>query len=176
VLIVDRFDVDEHGEPIYGVEDLCGLLGLPPREKYNTTTEKVLHAARAYLPRANIRTAMEQFGWQLLTNYIVRNADCHAKNIALYYCTLNDTAFTPVYDVVTTQAYPRFASNPPGLSIEGRKTWIAGKTLEKFFNTRLGIAPRDYASMVERLCDSANSVGHEVIAAARNESRWRRKK
>lgn len=172
VLIVDRFDVDESGEPVYGVEDLCGLLGLPPHEKYNTTTEKVLHTARAYLPRAGVRSALEQLGWQLLTNYVVRNADCHAKNIALYYRTLDDVSFTPVYDVVTTQAYPRYASNPPGLSIEGRKTWACGKTLEKFFNTRLGITARDYADMVERLCESATSVGHEVIAAARNETRW----
>jgi serine/threonine-protein kinase HipA len=172
VLIVDRFDVDENGEPVYGVEDICGLLGLPPHEKYNTTTEKVLHTARAYLPRAVVRPALEQFGWQLLINYVVRNADCHAKNIALYYRNLDDVMFTPVYDVVTTQAYPRYASNPPGLSLEGRKTWAPGKTLEKFFNTRLGIAPRDYANMVERLCESATSVGNEMIAAAKNETRW----
>jgi serine/threonine-protein kinase HipA len=172
VLIVDRFDVDENGNPVFGVEDACGLLGLPPHEKYNTTTEKVLNAARAYLPRANARPAMEQFGWHLLTNYVVRNADCHAKNIALYYRSLDDVAFTPVYDIVTTQAYPRFASNPPGLPIEGRKTWAPGKTLEKFFITRLGIAPRDYADMVEQLCESATSVGQEIIAAAKNETRW----
>ncbi len=56
--------------------------------------------------------------------YVVRNADCHAKNIALYY-------------------------------------------------TRLGIAPRNYADMLERLCESAVEVGAEVIEAARNESHWR---
>ena len=49
VLIVDRFDVDENGLPIYGLEDACGLLGLPPHEKYNATTEKVLNATRPYL-------------------------------------------------------------------------------------------------------------------------------
>jgi serine/threonine-protein kinase HipA len=172
VLVVERFDVDEHGTPTHGLEDACGLLGLPPHEKYATTTEKVLNATRAYLPSAQVRVQLEQFGWQVLANYVVRNADCHAKNIALSYTRLGDVAFTPVYDIVTTQAYPRYASNPPGLSIDGRQTWAAGKALQRFFNARLGIAPRHYAEMVERLCESAVEVGEEVIEAARNEPRW----
>ncbi|WP_233801847.1 type II toxin-antitoxin system HipA family toxin [Paraburkholderia sp. HP33-1] len=173
-LIVERFDVDAQGLPAYGVEDMCGLLGLPPHEKYNSTTEKMLNAARAYLlARDTMRVQLQQLGWQLLTNYVVRNADCHTKNVALFYTSIDDVAFTPVYDVVTTQAYPRFAANPPGLPIDGRKTWAAGKTLERFFNTRMGIAPRQYAQMVEALCESAVDVGHELIEAARNEPQWR---
>ncbi|MEZ0602141.1 type II toxin-antitoxin system HipA family toxin [Paraburkholderia sp. IW21] len=173
-LIVERFDVDADGLPAYGVEDMCGLLGLPPHEKYNSTSEKLLNAAKAYLlDRDTMRRQLEQLGWHLLTNYVVRNADCHTKNIALFYTSVDDVAFTPVYDIVTTQAYPRFAANPPGLPIDGRKTWAAGKTLERFFNTRMGIAPRQYAQMVDALCDSAVAVGHELIEAARNEPQWR---
>ncbi|MGF6921283.1 type II toxin-antitoxin system HipA family toxin [Paraburkholderia sp. 40] len=173
-LVVERFDVDAQGLPAYGVEDLCGLLGLPPHEKYNSTSEKMLNAARAYLlDRDTMRMQLQQLGWHLLTNYVVRNADCHTKNVALFYTSIDDVAFTPVYDVVTTQAYPRFAANPPGLPVDGRKTWAAGKTLERFFNTRMGIAPRQYAQMVEALCDSAVDVGHELIEAARNEPQWR---
>jgi len=77
-----------------------------------------------------MRGQSEQLGWHLLTNYAVRNADCHAKNIALYYTGLKDVAYAPVYDVVTTQAYPRYAANPPELSVDGRQTWAVGKTLE----------------------------------------------
>lgn len=173
VLVVERFDVDKYGTPTHGLEDACGLLGLPPHEKYATTTEKVLNATRAYLPSAQRRVQLEQFGWHLLSTYVVRNADCHAKNIALSYTGLGDVGFTPVYDIVTTQAYPRYANNSPGLSIDGRKTWAADKALQRFFNARLGIAPRHYAEMVDRLCESAVEVGAEVIEAARNEPRWR---
>jgi len=173
VLIVDRFDIDETGVPIHGLEDACSLLGLPPHEKYATTMEKVVKATRAYLPGTSTRAQLEQLGWHILANYIVRNADCHAKNIALYYTQRSNVTYTPVYDIVTTQAYPRFANSPPGLSIEGRKTWAPGKSLERFFNARLGIIPRDYAHMVERLCESAVEVGREIIEAERNEPRWR---
>ena len=173
VLVVDRFDVDEQGLPRCGLEDACGLLGLPPHEKYATTTERVWNATRAYLPAESLRQQRVHLGWHLLANYVVRNADCHAKNIALYYTSRTDVGFTPIYDLVTTQAYPRFASNPPGLSVGGRQTWTPGRTLETFFNTRLGISPRQYAAMVEQLCESAISVGKEVIEAAKNEPAWR---
>jgi serine/threonine-protein kinase HipA len=173
LLIIDRFDLDEAGLPVCGLEDACSLLGLPPHEKYLPSMEEVLRATRTYLPAAATRSSLEQLGWQILTNFIVRNADCHSKNIALYYTGLNNIAYTPAYDIVTTQAYPRYAQNPPGLSIEGRKTWAPGKSLEQFFKTRLGIAPRDYATMVERLCESAVDIGREIIEAARNENRWR---
>jgi len=149
------------------------LLGLPPHEKYATTTERVLSATRAYLPSEAMRSKMEFFGWHLLTNYVVRNADCHAKNVALYYTRLKDIAYTPVYDLVTTQAYARYATNPPGLPVEGRQTWGAGKTLERFFKSRLWITPKHYAEMVERLCESAVEVGREVIEAAKNEPSWK---
>jgi serine/threonine-protein kinase HipA len=173
VLVVERFDVDQHGIPTHGLEDACGLLGLPPHEKYATTTEKVLNATRAYLSATRLRSQLERLGWLLLTNYVVRNADCHAKNIALYYSSLADIGYTPAYDIVTTHAYPRYALNSPGLRIDGRQTWGIGKTLEKFFNTRLGIPPRQYAEMVERLCESAVAVGQEVIEAAKNAPQWR---
>jgi serine/threonine-protein kinase HipA len=172
-LVVERFDVDKQGVPALGVEDACSLLGLPPNEKYASTTEKAFAATSAYwqgTPEA--RQQVERFAWHLLTNYVVRNADCHTKNIAVYYSDRNDVAYTPIYDIITTQAYARYADNPPGLSVSGRKTWTPGHTLEKFFKARLGIAPRQYHEMVEALCDSAVGVGREMIAAQRNDSRW----
>jgi serine/threonine-protein kinase HipA len=173
-LVVERFDVDAQGSPVFGVEDMCGLLGLPPHERYNTTTEKMLDAAKAYLlSRASLGGQFEQLGWHLLANYIVRNAGCDTKNFALYYSSVDDVAFTPAYDIVTTQAYPSLAASPPGLPVEGRKTWAPGKTLERLFNARMGIPPRQYAHMVEALCDSALEVSHQVLEAARNEPQWR---
>lgn len=167
VLVVDRFDVDERGIPRYGLEDACGLLGLPPHEKYRPTVEQVWNATRSYIGADQLRLQREHLGWHLLTNYVVRNADCHAKNIALYYTSQTDVGFTPVYDLVTTQAYPRFAASPPGLSIGGRQTWTPGRSLETFFKSVLSIPPARYAAMVEQLCQSAVEVGQEVIEASK---------
>ena len=172
ILVVDRFDVDAEGRPAYGVEDACNLLGLPPHEKYSPSTERALSATRAYIPSSFRSQQNLLFSWQTLANYVVRNSDCHAKNIAVYYSTLGDVRYTPVYDVVTTQAYPQFSS-APGLAVAGRKTWSPGKALSRFCTARLDISPRDYQDMVEQLCESAVEVGKEIIEAARNEPRWK---
>ncbi|HEY0342587.1 MAG TPA: HipA domain-containing protein, partial [Steroidobacteraceae bacterium] len=103
---------------------------------------------------------------------VIRNADCHSKNIALYYTSLDDVAFTPVYDLVTTQAYDGFRDSTPGLSIEGRKSWSPGKALPHFFASRLGISSRRYASMLEELCDSTVEIARELAKLARMERRW----
>jgi serine/threonine-protein kinase HipA len=173
VLLVERFDVDARGIPTHGLEDACSLLGLPPHEKYAPSMERVLKATEAYLPDATRQAQLEQLGYHLLTNFVVRNADCHSKNIALYYTSLDDVAFTPVYDLVTTQAYDGFRDGTPGLSIEGRKTWIPGKTLPHFFSSRLGISSRRYSQMLEELCDSAVEVARDLAKLARSQKRWR---
>ena len=172
VLLVERFDVDAQGVPTHGMEDACSLLGLPPHEKYAPSMERVLKATEAYLPDATRQMQLEQLGYHLLTNFVIRNADCHSKNIALYYTSLDDVAFTPVYDLVTTQAYDGFRDSTPGLSIEGRKSWIPGKTLPHFFASRLGISSRRYSLMLEELCDSAVEIARELAKLASVETRW----
>jgi serine/threonine-protein kinase HipA len=172
VLLVERFDVDSQGVPTHGLEDACSLLGLPPHEKYAPSMERVLKATEAYLPDATRQTQLEQLGYHLLTNFVIRNADCHSKNIALYYTDLDDVSFTPVYDLLTTQAYDGFRDSTPGLSIEGRKSWIPGKTLPHFFTSRLGISSRRYSLMLEELCDSAVEVARDLAKLASTETRW----
>ena len=172
VLLVERFDVDAQGVPTHGLEDACSLLGLPPHEKYAPSMERVLKATEAYLPDATRQMQLEQLGYHLLTNFVIRNADCHSKNIALYYTSLDDVALTPVYDLVTTQAYDGFRDSTPGLSIEGRKSWIPGKTLPHFFASRLGISSRRYSLMLEELCDSAVEIARELAKLASVETRW----
>jgi serine/threonine-protein kinase HipA len=172
-LVVERFDVDENGVPACGVEDMCGLLGLSPDEKYNPTTEQIVKAARAYFSAEAWLEQSRRLGWLILSTYVVRNADCHAKNIALLYTDANDVQFSPAYNMVTTQAYPRYAKNPPALSIDGRKTWAPGKTLERFFATRLGIPGAEYTRMVQALCDAAVQTCNEVAVEAKANPQWR---
>lgn len=78
------------------------------------------------MPTVTMPKQLEPFGWHLLTNYVVRNADCHAKN----------------------------AANPLALPIDSCQTRAVRKTLERLFKGRLSIAPKQYVEMVERLCES----------------------
>jgi serine/threonine-protein kinase HipA len=172
ILVVERFDVDKHGVPTHGLEDACSLLGLPPHEKYVPSMERVLKATQAYIPDAIREAQLERLGYHLLTNFVLRNADCHSKNIALYYTSFDDVAFTPVYDLLTTQAYDGFRDSAPGLSIGGRKAWVPGKTLPHFFTSLLEVSLRRYSQMLEELCESAVEVGRELAKLAKSEKRW----
>lgn len=181
VLVVTRFDVDAPapapaetaGQSHCAIEDACGLLGRPPHEKYASTTEEVIKAIKPYFAKETAQQQLEYLGWLILSSYVVRNADMHTKNIALRYTNARDVCLAPAYDLVTTQAYPDFAKNPPGLSVDGRKSWAAGKALQRLFSTRLNISPRQFVAMVEQLCDAATDTGRELIVAGKDHPEWR---
>ncbi|WP_413044374.1 hypothetical protein [Pseudomonas sp. YJ42] len=65
-----------------------------PPTKSTPTTERAWSAKRHYIPAERLQAQREHLGWQLLTNYVVRNADCHSKNIALFYTSRADAALT----------------------------------------------------------------------------------
>ena len=130
---MERFDVDENGVPLRASRICAACSGCRPT-KYSPSTEQVVRAARAYFTSERWGENARRLAWLILSTYVVRNADCHTKNIALMYTGAGDVEFTPAYDMVTTQAYPLYA-NPPALSIDGRRTWAPGNTCSRFFAT-----------------------------------------
>lgn len=172
-LIVDRFDVDDTGEPIYGLEDFCSLLGLTPAEKYSTTWERIVNVAAGYIPPHRKREEFEKLALHILATYVLRNADCHSKNVALYYRSFEDVIFAPVFDMVTVTAYPDYKNNAPGLAIDGKKTWAPGGSLQRFLQVRLGVSPRKQIEMLEKLGDSISEVSREVQVSIKNFSGFR---
>ena len=58
----------------------------------------------------------------LLLTYALRNADCHAKNIALLYTSRDDASLAPAYEFFTTSVYAGYQHNPPGIGLMGKKT------------------------------------------------------
>ena len=62
----------------------------------------------------------------LLLTYALRNADCHAKNLALL-CTARDNMhLSPSCDMVSTSVYAAARDNPPSIEFMGKKTWTPG--------------------------------------------------
>lgn len=165
VLVVHRFDVDANGTRHWGMEDFCALLGLRPAAKYETTWERIAKAVRDHVPVANRPDVFRQMAKLLLLTYALRNADCHAKNVALRYTRHDDVHLTPAFDMITTAAYPDYAKNPPGIAFMGRKTWDPGKTLQTFITATFGLPARDQADIVEQIGTAMVEVGPQVRAA-----------
>ena len=82
------------------MEDFCALLGLRPAAKYETTWERVARAVRDHVPGATQLETFRQLGTTLLLTYALRNADCHAKNLALLYTSRADVHLSPAYDMI----------------------------------------------------------------------------
>lgn len=161
-LVVDRFDVNDDGQPHWGMEDFCSLLGLRPAAKYDTTWERIGKAVRDHVPGAQRLATNRQLATTLLLTYALRNADCHAKNLALLYTTRTDVRLSPVYDMLTTSIYAGYQHNPPGISFMGKKTWEPGKTLQRFITQNFGIAVRDQVQIIEAISDAVSATATQV--------------
>ena len=164
-LVVDRFDVDEHGCPHFGMEDFCALLGLRPSAKYETTWERIIKAVRDHVPGARRRETHRELVTILLLTYALRNADCHSKNIALLYTSRADVHLSPAYDMLTTAVYAGYQHNPPGISFMGKKTWTPGKALQKFVVANFGIAVKEQVEIIEAISDAVSDVAPQVREA-----------
>ncbi len=157
-LVVHRFDVNDEGQPLWGMEDFCALLGRRPAQKYETTWERIARAVRDHVPGSRQYETFQHLAAILLLTYALRNADCHAKNVALLYTSRADVHLSPAYDFLTTSVYAGYQNNPPGISFGGKKTWAPGKNLSKFIAATFGIPLREQSEMIERISDSVADV------------------
>ncbi len=83
---------------------------------------------RDHVPGDRRLDTFRQLAKTLLLTYALRNADCHAKNLALLYTSPADAHLSPTYDMLSTSVYAGFAHNPPGIEFMGKKTWAPAKT------------------------------------------------
>ncbi|RRQ22742.1 type II toxin-antitoxin system HipA family toxin [Thiohalobacter thiocyanaticus] len=115
-------------------EDFCQALGIPPDQKYekeggpNLQQCFTLLREQSISPVADIRALLD---W-VIFNYLIGNADAHAKNISLL---LSDGGphLAPFYDLMSTAVYPdlseRLAMHIGG---EDRPNWVIAQRWEQF--------------------------------------------
>lgn len=161
VLIVDRFDIDVAGQR-KGFEDFCSLLGLAPDEKYESTWERAARLVRDYVEPEHLRQSNERLAVTLLLTFALGNADCHTKNLGFIYTHQNDVEVAPIYDMLTILAYDRYANNPPGMYVDGRKSWDMSKALWRYLQQHLGLDPSMQRQLVDRVCTAVDSVVPEL--------------
>lgn len=168
VLVVERFDIDPQTGRRLGFEDCCSLLGLNPEDKYQSTWERVARLVRQWIPDRLRQQSQEQLAVTLLLTFALGNADRHTKNVALLYSGLEDVRVAPVYDMLTIRAYDRYARNPPGMYIDGRKSWNPGKALWRFLQQHLDIDPARQRELVGIVCEAVMGVFPELLKHIRD--------
>jgi serine/threonine-protein kinase HipA len=110
-VVVERFDRDRSSSPPARLhqEDLCQALGLTPDFKYQHPGEAVpsYRALAELLDEHSNRPGVDRLevARAAVFNFMVGNADAHAKNISLLHSD-DGVALAPLYDLVSTAAYP----------------------------------------------------------------------
>lgn len=160
-LVVHRFDVDEFGQPQWGMEDFCSLLGLRSASKYDTTWERIAKAVRDNVPAEHRFNTFRQLACILLLTYALRNADCHAKNLALLYTTRTDAHLSPVYDMLTTGVYDGYQHNPPAIEFMGKKLGPPAKTCKGSSQLPLEFHSKSRPSWSKRLAMQYQTSGYK---------------
>ncbi|OYT93453.1 MAG: hypothetical protein CFE43_04235 [Burkholderiales bacterium PBB3] len=163
ILVVERFDIDPLTGERLGFEDFCSMLGMGAEQKYDGTWERAARLVRNYVPPQGRRASYEQLAVTLLLTHALGNSDCHTKNLAFLYTGLEDVHVAPIYDMLTIVAYDSYADNPPGMSIDGRKSWTHLKPLWQFMQVFLGIDPPRQRELAELVCTAVAATVPELI-------------
>ncbi|MFZ6846078.1 type II toxin-antitoxin system HipA family toxin [Undibacterium sp. RuTC16W] len=140
VLTIARFD-RRSGQQI-AVEDFCSIAAFDPVNKYKGTLERLADLHNEYVTSHDRQESAKHLYKLILLNYALHNGDAHLKNFALIYSNYNDAILAPVYDIVTTSAYPHLEDRP-AMTLQGKKAWWMGKQLRTFGATRLSLLTRD---------------------------------
>ncbi len=125
-LLVERFDIrtDANDRRLLAMEDLCSVLDLSPKAKYDGTIERVARALRGLStsPDEDLLILMKRvvFAW------LIADGDMHLKNMAVLKIaepgnsSFRSVRLAPVYDTLTTRVFPRLEHDRMALKLNGK--------------------------------------------------------
>jgi serine/threonine-protein kinase HipA len=153
--LVERFDRRRSQGRIERLhqEDFCQALGVEANLKYEESGGPSLAVIWRLLRNHSAAPAVD--GKQLLRwiafNFLVGNADAHAKNLALLYGEDGSVRLAPFYDLLCTAVYPELDQRlAMRLGGERRPDHLRRRHWEKLAE-ELEIAPRAVFGELERL-------------------------
>jgi serine/threonine-protein kinase HipA len=76
---------------------------------------------------------------------------------------MRDVRLAPIYDMLSIRVYDFYAGNPPGMAIDGRKTWTPGNALWRVLQQHLGIEPKLQRQLADKVASAISSVVPELI-------------
>jgi serine/threonine-protein kinase HipA len=107
-LLIERYDrTADHHHRLHQ-EDFCQALSIPPELKYENEGGPSLKGCLDLIEKHSIRPAFDKimFIHILIFNYLIGNADAHAKNYSFLYLE-GKPRLAPAYDLLSTAIYPQ---------------------------------------------------------------------
>lgn len=170
-LYVERFDMEEDGTPLQ-FEDACSLLGLPARDKYACSIERMVHVIRTIVAPEEASWACSNIFGQYVLTSAIRNGDAHLKNFGVLYSPSSSPQLSPVYDMLTMGAYaPRAndgdAFDGMALTLRGTRRWPRQADLEALAQL-CGVSCEEKEEWYRRLQEAIGSVTISVLEFCRS--------
>lgn len=170
-LLVERYDrsvrdgvvIERHQE------DFCQALGYGPADKYEIDDQTGLKVGPGLdecfaLVRKTRHPAADLEGLlrRIVFNYLIGNADAHAKNFSLLYGETANPVLAPAYDLVSTRLYPeltaRFAMRHGGVTEPDDMDKAAWGGVARAAGVRLKFFQDLVAEMAGRILDNARAL------------------
>ncbi len=165
--LIDRYDreISAEGKVIrHHQEDFCQALGVAPDIKYEKEGGPSLQACFELVRQNSIQPVIDiraMLDW-VVFNYLIGNADAHAKNISLLL-TAQGPVLAPFYDLLSTAVCPditdRLAMKIGG---EDRPNWIIERRWQQF-SADVGVG---FKIVRETLLKMSAGIHDEALAEA----------
>lgn len=137
-LIVERFDIraNEEDKQRYALEDMASVRGVRANQKYDGSVEQAARALRG--ASTDPDEDLERFFERALFAWLIADGDWHLKNMAVLRIAkpksqkFDVVSLAPVYDVVTTRAFPRFRNDQLALTVNGKRDKLRLEDFRRF--------------------------------------------
>ena len=154
--VSERYDREVSGRTVRRVlqEDFCQAMGVPAEEKYEEDGGPSAVRCLVFLRNGGFGfSEMSKFVDALVFNFLVGNADAHAKNFSLVYRG-GEAAMSPLYDVLSTAAYPNLTPRM-AMAIGGaREFGEVGIASFDDFARKCDINPKFVRGRIERIAQA----------------------
>ena len=162
--VSERYDRELAGGSVRRIlqEDFCQAMGVPAEEKYESDGGPSAVRCFCFLRDAGFGfAALAGFVDALAFNFIVGNADAHAKNFSLLYRDGN-ASLAPVYDTLSTAVYPNLTPRM-AMSIGGARDFDAVNAASfDAFAVKCDINPKFVRDRIARLSDGLSGAMDDV--------------
>jgi len=108
-LLIERYDRTEDHHRLHQ-EDFCQALSVPPELKYENEGGPSIKSCLDLIEHYSLRPAVDRITviQTIIFNYLIGNADAHAKNYSFLYQTRRPQ-LAPAYDLLSTAVYPQLS-------------------------------------------------------------------
>ena len=158
--VTERFDREAVDGRVLRLlqEDFCQALGVPAEEKYEEDGGPSAVRCFSFLRREGFGfSEMQKFIDALVFNFLVGNADAHAKNFSLLYRG-GAPSLAPLYDVLSTSVYPNLAGRM-AMSIGGAREFdeVTAASFDTF-SAKCNISPKFTRGRIDRMVQAMMSA------------------